>query len=147
MYTFWKRTVPPPALAAFDAPDRETCTVRRPRTNTPPQALVLLNDPTFVEAARKLAERMMTGAASSDDRIALAFRLTLARRPSSEETNILLAAFKAQRAAYTRRRSDALALLGVGESPRDERLDPVELASWTIVASMILNLDETITKT
>src|SRR5262249_44554406 len=89
MYTFWKRTCPPPSLATFDAPDRETCTVRRSRTNTPLQALVLMNDPTYVESSRKLAERMMTSASSADDRIALAFRLATARRPSSEEVAVL----------------------------------------------------------
>ncbi|MFO0908594.1 MAG: DUF1553 domain-containing protein [Isosphaeraceae bacterium] len=90
MYTFWKRTSPPPALATFDAPDRETCTVRRARTNTPLQALVLLNDPTYVEAARKLAERVMTEAGPEiDARIERAFRLCTARRPSARELGVL----------------------------------------------------------
>ena len=82
MYTFWKRTSPPPTLATFDAPDREICTVRRSRTNTPLQALVLMNDPTFVEASRKLAERLMREAKTTDERITLAFRLTTARSPN-----------------------------------------------------------------
>src|SRR6202000_14913 len=78
IYTFWKRTSPPPTLATFDAPDRETCTVRRARTNTPLQALVLMNDPTYVEASRKLAERMMLeGGKTAEERIALAYRLVL----------------------------------------------------------------------
>ena len=85
MYTFWKRTCPPPSLATFDAPDRETCTVRRSRTNTPLQALVLMNDPTYVEASRKLAERMMKeGGATAEERIAFAFQLATARPPQRE---------------------------------------------------------------
>ena len=90
MYTYWKRTSPPPTLATFDAPDRETCTVRRSRTNTPLQALVLMNDPTYVEASRKLAERIMTEAGRLDDaRIAFAFRLATARTPDREEAGVL----------------------------------------------------------
>ncbi len=90
LYTFWKRTCPPPGLSLFDAPDRETCLVRRGRTNTPLQALALLNDPTFVEAARKLAERLLREGPSADrDRIVLTFRLTLARRPTERELAIV----------------------------------------------------------
>src|SRR5207249_3995316 len=89
MYTFWKRTSPPPTLVTFDAPDRETCTVRRSRTNTPLQALVLMNDPTYVEASRKLAERLMTEAKTTEERITLAFRLTTARRPTERELALL----------------------------------------------------------
>src|SRR5262249_58821216 len=79
MYTFWKRTCPPPTLATFDAPDRETCTVRRARTNTPLQALILLNDPTYIEASRKLAHRLLREAKTTDERLTLAFRLCTAR--------------------------------------------------------------------
>jgi hypothetical protein len=146
MYTFWKRTAPPASLATFDAPDRETCTVRRPRTNTPLQALVLLNDPTYVEAARKLAERMMTEAGSPADRITLAWRLTSARRPSSAELAVLLKVFDQQLAVYQKDKPAALKLLSVGESPHNPRLDPAELAAWSMVASMILNLDEVVTR-
>ncbi len=146
MYTFWKRTSPPPTLVTFDAPDRETCTVRRSRTNTPLQALVLLNDPTYVEASRKLAERMMKQAESTDERIAFAFRLATARRPSAKEVEILSRVFNRQLNVYRQDPKAALRLLGVGEAPRDERLPAAELAAWTVVASVILNLDETITK-
>ena len=156
MYTFWKRTVPPAALYTFDAPDRETCTVRRLRTNTPLQALVLMNDPTYIEAARKLAERMMTEVSGSApgptatagivaDRIALAYRLALARKPNARELEVLSKLFDSQRAAYRRDKAGALKLLGVGESPYDKKLDPAELAAWSVVASAVLNLDETIT--
>ncbi|HYT93695.1 MAG TPA: PSD1 and planctomycete cytochrome C domain-containing protein [Gemmataceae bacterium] len=146
MYTFWKRTSPPPTLVTFDAPDRETCTVRRSRTNTPLQALVLLNDPTYVEASRKLAERMMKQAESTEERIIFAFRLATARRPTTKEVEILSRVFNRQLNVYRQDPKAALRLLGVGEAPRDERLPAAELAAWTVVASVILNLDETITK-
>lgn len=147
MYTFWKRTSPPPTLITFDAPDRETCLVRRSTTNTPLQALVLMNDPTYVEAARKLAERVMTEApADVHERIALAFRLATARRPNERETAVLRKAYEQQLAAFRANPAEAEKLLKVGESPRNEKLDVAELAAWATVASMILNLDETVTK-
>jgi hypothetical protein len=147
MYTFWKRTSPPPSLMTFDAPDRETCTVRRARTNTPLQALVLLNDPTYVEAARRFAERLMrAGGAGPEARITQAFRLATSRAPKPAERIVLLDLFDANRSAYRDDPEAALKLLQVGESPRDESLDVPELAAWTIVASTILNLDETVTK-
>jgi hypothetical protein len=147
MYTFWKRTSPPPSLMTFDAPDRETCTVRRARTNTPLQALVLLNDPTYVEAARRLAERLMRESdAGTDARITLAFRLATARPPRAAERTLLRELFEASRSAYHADPTAAGKLLQVGESPRDQSLDTTELAAWTIVASTILNLDETVTK-
>jgi hypothetical protein len=146
MYTFIKRTSPPPTLSTFDAPDRETCTVRRSRTNTPLQALILLNETTFVEASRKLAERMMTEAKSVDERIVFAFRLATARPPSEKELAILRNIFHKQLEVYRQDPKAALALLAVGESPRNEQLPAAELAAYSIVASVILNLDETITK-
>jgi mono/diheme cytochrome c family protein len=147
MYTFWKRTCPPPQLQTFDAPDRETCTVNRERTNTPLQALVLLNDPTYVEASRTLAERMMTqGGATPAERVRFAFRLAAARTPSEKEVALLVELFDKQKARYTPQREEALKLLANGEHPRNEALDPIELAAWTNVASTILNLDETVTK-
>jgi hypothetical protein len=147
MYTFWKRTCPPPTLATFDAPDRETCTVRRARTNTPLQALVLLNDPTYVEAARKLAERTLTeGGDTTEARITFAFRLVTARRPSARELSILTQMLDGQFAKYRRDRAAAEKLLAVGESGRNESLDAAELAAWATIASAILNLDETVTR-
>jgi len=146
MYTFWKRTSPPPTLATFDAPDRETCTVRRSRTNTPLQALVLMNDPTYVEAARKLAERLMIEAGTTDERITLVFRLATARSPSEKETTVLRRVFAKQLESYQQDTKAALKLLTIGESARNEKLAVAELAAWTIVASTVLNLDETVTK-
>jgi len=147
MYTFWKRTSPPPSLATFDAPDRETCTVRRARTNTPLQALVLMNDPTYVEAARKLAERVMTeGGRSAGDRIAFAFRLATARTPTADEAAVLRTVFDDELARFQKESGAAVKLLSVGESPRDGTLDTAELAAWTSVGSVILNLDEVLNK-
>jgi hypothetical protein len=147
MYTFWKRTVPPASLATFDAPDREKCTARRALTNTPLQALALLNDPTYVEAARSLAERVLREPVPDDGkRIALAFRLATARTPGRAETGVLRDLLRAQRQVYSVDRQAARKLVGVGESKHDDRLDVAELAAWTTVASTILNLDETITK-
>ncbi|MBI1918271.1 MAG: PSD1 domain-containing protein [Planctomycetes bacterium] len=145
MYTFWKRTSPPPSLLTFDAPDRESCTVRRSRTNTPLQALVLMNDPTYVEASRKLAERLMKEAKTTDERIVLALRLTTARKPSAEELAVLRRVYEQQLAVYRKDHQAALKLLGVGESKRDEKLDAAELASWAVIANVVLNLDETVT--
>src|SRR2546429_5443393 len=128
MYTFWKRTSPPPQLITFDAPDRETCTVRRGRTNTPLQALILMNDPTYVEASRKLAERLSREAKTTDERIALAFRLATARLPSQHEMAILRNVFEQQRERYRADPQAAAKLLAVGEAPRASNFDPQELA-------------------
>jgi hypothetical protein len=147
MYTFWKRTVPPPQLATFDAPDRETCTVKRSRTNTPLQALVLMNDPTYIEASRKLAERVLReGGSTVEDRLTFAFRLPLARKPKPDEAKVLTRILTEQSDHFRQHPEAVTKLLAVGESPRDEKLDQAELAAWTTVASVILNLDETVTK-
>ena len=147
MYTFWKRTAPPPALNAFDAPDREKCTGRRALTNTPLQALVLLNDPTFVEAARMLAQRMLLeGGPDPAKRIQYGFRLVTGRAPASKELAILRELAKQQTTEYDRNPQTAAKLLTVGEAPADPKLDKVVLAAWTTVASAMLNLDEAITK-
>jgi hypothetical protein len=147
MYDFWKRTSPPPSLITFDAPDREKCSARRLVTNTPLQALVLLNDPTFVEAARALAQRMLTeGGRDPDQRIVYAFRAAVARKPDSKELEALRALVKAELSQYREHPDQADKLLHVGESKYDAKLNKPELAAWTTVASAILNLDETITK-
>ncbi|MBX3180594.1 MAG: PSD1 domain-containing protein [Candidatus Hydrogenedentes bacterium] len=148
MYTFWKRTSPPPTMMLFDAPNRETCTVKRSRSNTPLQALALLNDPQFVEAARFLAERMLTEAGDSPEvRINHAFLLTLARPARPEEMAVLRGLYEKERAAFASEPARATDLLAVGMAPANPDLDPGELAAWSTVASVILNMDETITKT
>jgi hypothetical protein len=147
MYTFWKRTVPPASLGTFDAPDREKCTARRTLTNTPLQALVLLNDPTYVEAARALAGRILTeGGKDPGSRIRFGFRLVTARKPDAKEVRVLQDIARQELAQYRRDTDAARKLLQVGESPADAKLDSSELAAWTTVAGVILNLDETITK-
>jgi hypothetical protein len=147
MYTFWKRTVPPASLATFDAPDREKCTARRAFTNTPLQALTLMNDPTYVEAARALAQRaLLEGGSDESARIAYAFRLATARKPSGKEAGVLKKLLDSRLDSFRKDRRAAARLVAVGESARDARLDVSELAAWTTVASAILNLDETITK-
>jgi hypothetical protein len=147
MYTFWKRTVPPATMSIFDAPDREKCTARRPVTNTPLQALALLNDPTYVEAARALAARTINeGGRDSASRIGYAFRLATARKPSAQESSVLRALLDKELAHYRRERNAAQSLLKVGESAVDQKMDVAELAAWTVVTSAILNLDETVTK-
>jgi hypothetical protein len=147
MYTFWKRTVPPASLATFDAPDREKCAARRAQTNTPLQALALLNETTYVEAARALAQRaLLEGGRNDRSRVTYAFRLATARKPSGKEIGVLRTLLGRQRDLYRDDRQAALKLLAVGESPWNKKLDASELAAWTTVASTILNLDETITK-
>jgi hypothetical protein len=147
LYTFWKRTIPPPAMMTFDAAGRETCVVRHGRTNTPLQALNLMNDVTYVEAARNLAQRVMReGGKSTEERLAYAFQLATARRPQVTELQVLRAGFEHHRAAYDKDRQAALKLVNAGESKRDARLDVGELAAYAAVAGMILNLDETVTK-
>jgi hypothetical protein len=147
MYTFWKRTSPPASLSTFDAPDREVCTVRRSRTNTPLQALVVMNDPTYVEAARKLAERVMKeGGKSDEERVGFLVRVALARGPKAGEIAVLKNVLDRQLSAYRAIPQAAGKLLKVGESSRDESLDQAEHAAWTMVCSAVMNLDETVTK-
>ena len=147
MYTFWKRTAPPPTMSLFDAPSREECTVQRARTNTPLQALVLLNDVQFVEAARALAQRLMLeGGNDIDSRVSLGFRLVTGRFPDEFETRTVRNVLHAQLDEYRRQPETARLLIGFGELVSDADLDPVELAAWTTIASMLLNLDEALTK-
>ena len=147
MYTFWKRTSPPPSLQAFDAPEREFCMVSRSNSNTPLQALVLMNDPTYVEASRKFAERLLTQtSATPKDRVMIAFRMALVRPPKSAEVQALVDLYQGQLERYQKDRGAAEKLLGVGESPRDPKLDVAELAAWTGVCNVLLTLDEAITR-
>jgi hypothetical protein len=147
LYIYWKRQSPPPNMLIFDAPTREYCVVRRPRTNTPLQALTLLNDPQFVEAARGFAQRIMTEAAPDPkQRIIFAFRAATARAPGADEIKVLLDVYQRQLAEYRRDHDAAEKFLDVGGFKPKPDLDRSELAAWTTVASMLLNLDETVTK-
>ncbi|HEU0123578.1 MAG TPA: DUF1553 domain-containing protein [Bryobacteraceae bacterium] len=147
MYTFWKRTVPHPTMTVFDAPDREFCIVRRSNTNTPLQALTLLNDPIFVEAARKLAERAYReGGKRTEERMAYAFRLATGRAPDTMELQTLQATYERMVTAYRADEKAAKALLGVGDAAVDGKIPTAELAAYTAVANLILNMDEVITK-
>jgi len=147
LYTFWKRTSPPPTMSILDAPNRETCTVRRERTNTPLAALALMNDVQFVETARHLAERMMKeGGEEVEQRMAFAFELATARAPSPQELQILVGQYRAHRETFAGDEESAKKLLSVGDSPHNESLDAIDHAAYTMVANLILNLDETLTK-
>ncbi|MCI0681696.1 MAG: PSD1 and planctomycete cytochrome C domain-containing protein [Gemmataceae bacterium] len=145
LYTFWRRSIGPPNM--FDTPARQVCTVRQSRTNTPLHALTLMNDTIYVEAARKLAERMMKeGGTTPAQRLAYAFRLATARPPSAAEQRVLVAGFERALGQYRGDKEAANKLLSVGESPRDERLDAVELAAYAALANMIMSLDEVVTR-
>ncbi|QDU82213.1 Planctomycete cytochrome C [Polystyrenella longa] len=147
MYTFWKRTSPPPSMTTFDAPSRETCTVKRERTNTPLQALNLLNDTQFVEAARKFAERiLLEGGDSTSNRAGFGYRWATSRFPDEREIAILSELYETNLEEFKNDLTSAEQLLTVGDSLRDESLDQAELAAWTIVANTLLNMDETIVK-
>jgi hypothetical protein len=147
LYTFWKRTAPPPSLMAFDAPSRENCVARRARTNTPLQALVLMNDEQYVEAARHLAARVLKeGGTSPVERLNFAFQLATARTPDASELETLTTLYQQNLAHYDAHPDAANQLLAVGESARDQSLSLPEHAAMTMMANLILNLDEVITK-
>jgi hypothetical protein len=147
LYTFWRRTAPYAAFMAFDAPSREVVCDRRPRTNTPLQALAVLNDKAFVEASAALARRMMTEAKGGDkERITHGMRLCVARPPTDREIDLLLALYRDNLEKYKKDPAAAKVLAKGGQSEPPKNLDPVELAAWTIIANVLLNLDETITK-
>ena len=147
LYTIWKRTAAPPTMLLFDAPNREVCTVRRSRTNTPLQALALLNEVTYVEAARKLAERMLLeGGPSDEDRLRLGFRLATSRRPTAEELDLLLRGLNVDRDRYRQAPEQASKLVSFGMAPLTAGLATEELAAWTLTANTLLNLDEVTTR-
>jgi mono/diheme cytochrome c family protein len=147
MYTFWKRTSPPPQMTTLDAPSREACTVRRERTDTPLQALLLMNERQFVECARALAERSMREAGPKpEDRIAYMFKRAAARAPDARESTELLAEYQDHLANFTKNVEAAKKLIAVGESKPDPKLNPSELAAWTMIGNLILNLDEVMNK-
>jgi uncharacterized protein DUF1553/uncharacterized protein DUF1549/concanavalin A-like lectin/glucanase superfamily protein/cytochrome c len=147
LYTYWKRTIAPPFMSNFDAANRESCVVRESRTNTPLQALNLMNDVTYIEAARIMGERaLLEGGRTDRDRVRFAFRLATSRWPDEHETRILLNHLRAQLEDFSQDADAATRLLSAGAKPPDRRLNAVEVAAYAIVASMILNLDEVITK-
>lgn len=147
LYTFWQRTFLHPSLAAFDASSREECTVQRPTSNTPQQALVLLNDPTYVEAARALAQRVLLSAGGKpEERLTFAFREAVSRAPTREEAAVLLPLLEKHLRQYQADPASAAALQSVGAFKPDPKLDPAELAAWTSLCRVLLNLHETITR-
>ncbi|MGZ8939349.1 MAG: PSD1 and planctomycete cytochrome C domain-containing protein [Limisphaerales bacterium] len=147
LYIHWKRQSPPPNMLLFDAPTREYCVVRRPRTNTPLQALALLNDPQYVEASRGFGDRMLRHDAASDRaRLSYAFRLATAREPSAEEIDTLLDVLQKQEADFSKNTAAAEQFLSIGEWKPGAELNKAKLAAWATVAGLILNLDETVTK-
>ncbi len=146
MYTFWKRTCPPPGMTTFDAPDRETCVARRGRTNTPLQALVLMNDPTYLEAARGLATSLLAEPGDDAARIARAWLRAVGRMPTEDETSVVTAVLEAARQRFRGDTTAAEQFLAVAGGAVPDGIDRPTLAAWTTVGSLILNLDETISK-
>lgn len=147
LYTYWKRTSPPPSMLTFDAAKRDVCAVKRQTTATPLQALVLLNDPQYVEAARGMAERMMTAEETSTRAwVAHAFRLLTGRRAEERELELLSQLYEEQLAEFQQHTDAAAKLLAIGDHLSDETLDPAQLAALTVVVETIMNFDETVTK-
>ncbi len=147
LYTFWKRSAPPASLEVFNAPNREVCTVRRERTNTPLQALVTLNDPQFVEAARALAQRALAEAPETEEsRIDFLAQRLLARSLRDDEVKVVRASLESLIAYYQSHPEDAAQLVKVGELPLDPARDPAVLAGWTMLANELFNLDEVLNK-
>ncbi len=146
LYTSWRRSNPYPSMVAFDAPSREVCTVRRDRTNTPLQALVTLNDPVYIEAAQALARRMTAAGSTEAERVIYGFRLCLARPPNDEERQHLLDLHQQARQAFEEDPAAAEKLATVPLGPAPEDADLIDLAAWTVVANVLLNLDEVLMK-
>ncbi|MBT8184636.1 MAG: DUF1553 domain-containing protein, partial [Eudoraea sp.] len=147
LYTFIRRTAPHPAMTAFDVPSREVCIVKRENTNTPLQALVLLNDTQFVEASKVLAERMQKeGGVSVEEQINYGFKLAVSRSPKKEESEILKDLYESQSKRFKANPGEAKALLAIGEKEVDQNLQNDKTAALAIVANTILNHDETYMK-
>jgi hypothetical protein len=146
LYTFWKRTAAPPYLITFDAPSRERCCVRRERTDTPLQALITMNDPQYVEAARHFGERIIEHGGSAERRLEFGFRAVTSRFPSQIEKEVLKTALEKNLAKYQSDPDSAQKLISVGESAVTKGVNPSELAAYTMVGSLLLNLDETLNK-
>jgi hypothetical protein len=147
LYTFWRRTIPYPSMATFDAPSRETCTVRRIRTNTPLQAFITLNDPVYVEASQALARRILKeGGSTAEERASFGLRLCLARPADPEQVQQVLALFEGEREHYRKDAQAALALATDPLGPLPAGMDAAEAAAWTVVANVLLNMDGVLTK-
>lgn len=146
LYTYWKRTVPPPMMTNFDAAGREACDEALRRTNTPLQALNLMNDVTFVEASRVLAQKLLSRLKDDTEILRAAFQQLLGRFPEPDESRILLSSKTSYHQRYSGNPDAARALISFGEWPHDESISPADLASWTLICSTLLNLDETVTK-
>jgi len=147
MYTIWKRTAAPPTMLLFDAPSREACSVKRSRTNTPLQALALLNEVTYVEAARKLAERMiLEGGKTPTEKLITGFRIVTGRRPDASELSILLQGFQKDYKEFSSKPDNAKKFTSLGESPLASTMDIFELAAYTLTANILLNLDEVVNR-
>ncbi len=147
LYVFLKRTAPPPFMSNFDAPNREQACLMRERSNTPIQALQLLNDVQFFEAARALAERALAeGGAATAERIVYLYRTVLSRRPEADEVRLLATALEKQRAIYRRDPAAATKVVDSGESKPKRAVPDVEIAAWTMIANLMLNLDETLNR-
>ena len=147
MYTHWQRSFPHPAMIALDAPSREECTCDRPKSNIPQQALVLLNDPEFVEAAKAFAAKALKdGGAADGDKVKWAFERATGRAPKPEESKVLLALLEKHRKQFATQPEEAKKLLTIGDVPPPKDAKPEELAAWVSVCRTILNLHETITR-
>jgi hypothetical protein len=146
LYTFWKRTVPPPGMLTFDAATRDRCIVGRQHTNTPLQALVLMNDPQYMEAARAMSQKLLSSDASAENNLTMAFRKLTGRKPNSHEVEILLKSYEESLQSFQRSPALAMDLLKIGDYMLDESLDQSMLAAHVVTISSILNLDETISK-
>jgi len=146
LYTHWQRQYLHPSLLAFDAPSREECTAKRARSNTPLQSLALLNDPCYVEAARVFAQELLTSEGTERERLDRAFQRAVTRSATDEELAVLVDLLASHRAAYLADAEAAAALVDVGEAAVPESLETAELAAWTNVARVILNLHEVVTR-
>jgi hypothetical protein len=147
LYTFWRRTSPYPSMAAFDAPSREFCVLRRPKSNTPLQALVTLNDPVYIEAAQALARRALAeGGATTNERIAYALKLCVARDATEQEIGRVAKLLASEQAHFEQDPAAAKKLAESHLGPMPASMNAAELAAWTVVANVLLNLDEVITK-
>jgi hypothetical protein len=146
LYTFWKRSSPPASMEILNAPNRENCTVRRERTNTPVQTLVTLNDVQFIEAARVLAERVLTHGRTDPDRLDYAARRVLLRPLNEREAQVIHGILASLLEQYRTDGTAARKLIAVGESKADPALEPGLLAAWTMVVNALMNLDETLCK-